>query len=107
MRMERGEQVGVTSTLVLSQVLGHLSRRKAWTAMEKFLEYVESSPIIVVETLAEDFHVAREMLRRKRLPWRLWDDLVIAAQMLRVNVSKIYSNDSDFDLIGDVERVFI
>ena len=47
------------------------------------------------------------MLRRKRLPWRLWDDLVIAAQMLRVNVSKIYSNDSDFDLIGDVERVFI
>jgi len=38
--------------------------------------------------------------------WNLFDDLVIAHQMRRLGIEEIYSNDSDFDRIGQVKRVF-
>jgi predicted nucleic acid-binding protein len=40
------------------------------------------------------------------LPWSMWDDIIIAAQMKRLNLSKIYSNDSGFDRIPWIKRTF-
>ena len=36
----------------------------------------------------------------------MWDDLVIAAQMERLKLGEIYSNDRDFDKIRGLKRVF-
>jgi predicted nucleic acid-binding protein len=36
----------------------------------------------------------------------IWDDLVIASQMKRMNITEIYSNNSDFDSIAGVKRIF-
>jgi predicted nucleic acid-binding protein len=35
-----------------------------------------------------------------------WDDIVIASQMKRCGIDEIYSNDSDFDSIPGIKRVF-
>ncbi|MBS7645611.1 type II toxin-antitoxin system VapC family toxin [Candidatus Bathyarchaeota archaeon] len=105
-RLERGGEFGIVSTLILSQVFAHLARRKKWNAMDKFLEYIGEVPMRVVETTLEDFRRAGELGRRLKLNWRPWDDLIIASQMKRLKVKKIYSNDADFDAISDVERMF-
>ena len=36
----------------------------------------------------------------------MWDDLVLAAQMDRLGVTEIYSNDADFDKLRGLKRVF-
>jgi predicted nucleic acid-binding protein len=36
----------------------------------------------------------------------MWDDIVIAAQMKRLKMKEIYSNDKDFDNIQWVKRLF-
>ena len=104
---ERGVYEAYTSTLVVSQVLAHLERRKRREAMEKFLEYLEEGPVFVIDTRFEDFMRAAELSAEHGLPLhRLWDDLVIAAQMERLGIREIYSNDSDFDRIPGVVRLF-
>ena len=50
-----------TSTLVVSQVLAHLERRRRDEAMEKFLVYLEDSSIEVVEARVDDFLEARRL----------------------------------------------
>ena len=106
LRFEKGAEIGYTSTLVLSQVLAHLLRRSKGAVIDRFLDYLENVPIQVLETSYRDFKKARELRTRFKLPWRMWDDLIIAAQMLRVGVDEIYSNDSDFDSIPAIRRVF-
>jgi len=53
-----------------------------------------------------DFEEARSIQRQQDLPWAIWDDMVIVAQMKRINVNEIYSNDRDFDKIPWVKRIF-
>ena len=106
LRFEAGEERGLTSTLVVSQVLAHLARRRAERAIDRFLVYLANVPIRVVETSFEDFQEAVRLRRRLNLSWRLWDDLVIAAQMKRLGVREIYTNDRDFDRIPLVEKIF-
>lgn len=36
----------------------------------------------------------------------MWDDLVITAQMKRLGITEIYSNDKDFDRIPWIKRIF-
>ena len=36
----------------------------------------------------------------------MWDEMVIAAQMKRLNINEIYSNYSDFDKIPWIKRTF-
>jgi predicted nucleic acid-binding protein len=52
-----------------------------------------------VETHMLDFEEARSIQLELKLPWSMWDDIVIAAQMRRLNIKEIYSNDEDFDKI--------
>ena len=66
----------------------------------------EEAPIRIIGTAFEDFRKAKELERKLNLPWKLWDDLIIASQMKRLNIKRICSNDADFDAIGGVERMF-
>ncbi|MDG7018599.1 MAG: type II toxin-antitoxin system VapC family toxin [Nitrososphaerota archaeon] len=103
---EKGTETGWTSTLVLSQVFSHLKKRGKLSVIDKFYGYMESSPISVLETTRDDVVGAQEIKKDQSLPWSMWDDLVIAAQMKRAKVDEIYSNDGDFDRIKGLKRIF-
>ena len=105
-RVERGEEAA-TSTLIISQVCGYLKWRGRHDVIPKFLGFLKSLPNLTkVDTIFIDFVQAWELYVRHNLNWRFWDDLVIAAQMIRLNIREIYSNDRDFDKIPEVKRIF-
>jgi len=105
-RIEKGEEAA-TSTLVISQVCGYLKRKRRPDVIPAFLDFLRSLPnLIKVETTFMDFLQAQELLTKHDLDWKLWDDLIIAIQMKRLKISEIYSNDSDFDTIPGVKRIF-
>jgi len=106
-RIERGEEKGLTSTLVLSQVFAHLIRRGKGEVIEKLYEYLNEVPIDIIDTRYEDFKKALELRKEKKLAWEMWDDLVIVSQMMRTKVKEIYSNDKDFDKMPGVKRIFM
>lgn len=95
------------STFIVQQVCGYLKWRKRHLSIPLFLDYLASHMAIQkVETQFGDFVRARDFLEEHRAPLTSWDDLVIAAQMERLGISEIYSNDSDFDNIPDIKRIF-
>ena len=104
---EKGLYDAYTSTLIVSQVLAHLERRRRKKALTLFLKYLEESPIVVIETTFTDYLEAKRIANTYNLNFaKLWDDLVITAQMKRINVNEIYSNDKDFDEIPGIKRIF-
>ncbi len=104
--IERGEEA-VTSTLVLAQVCGYLRWRKRSNVIPLFISSVLDMPSLsICDTRSTDFERAMHIQAELGLPWRMWDDTVIAAQMERLGVHEIYSNDEDFDRIPWVRRVF-
>ncbi len=105
-RIEDGEEATL-STLVISQVCGYLKWRRRPDAIGDFLDFLRSVPTLAKEdTNYLDFVAAGAQSGGDSIEWKMWDDLVIAAQMRRLNIREIYSNDADFDLIPDVRRVF-
>ncbi len=103
--VERGEEV-TTSSLVIAQVCAYLKWKKRMDVIPTFLSFLQSLPSLAkVETSFMDFTDAKTSLRRNS-DWKLWDDLVIAAQMKRLGIREIYTNDRDFDAIPGVTRVF-
>lgn len=105
-RIEEGKETGWTSTLVLSQVFSHLKNRGRHEAIDRFYDYLQGSPISVAETTLEDVIRARKAKEEQAQPWGLWDDLVIASQMARLGITEIYSNDTDFDRLKGLKRIF-
>ena len=105
-RFEEGRETGWTSTLALSQVFSHLKKRGKLTAIDSFYGFLESSPINIMETSRADMAKAQEIKEEQSLPWSMWDDLVLAAQMERAKIEEIYSNDTDFDKIRGLRRIF-
>ena len=104
--IEEGRETGWTSTLALSQVFSHLKKRGKHSVIDKFYGYLESAPINVTETSREDIDRAQSIQKEQSLPWSMWDDLVLAAQMQRLKLSEVYSNDVDFDKIKGLKRIF-
>ncbi len=105
-KIEEGEEA-VTSTLVIAQVCSYLRWKGRYDVIPRFLDYLLSTPEITKgETSLLDFANARSLRRLTELPWKDWDDLVIASQMRRFGLSEIYSNDSDYDNIPGITRVF-
>ena len=104
--IEEGRETGWTSTLALSQVFSHLKKRGKHSVIDKFYGYLESAPINVTETSREDIDRAQSIQKEQSLPWSMWDDLVLAAQMQRLKLSEVYSNDVDFDEIKGLKRIF-
>ncbi|HDJ83807.1 MAG TPA: PIN domain-containing protein [Desulfurococcaceae archaeon] len=104
---EEGVYEAYTSTLVISQVLAHLERRRRVNAMRRFLEYLNEGYIDIIETSYEDYKGSLLLAEEYGLDYTsLWDDLVIAFQMKRLGISEIYSNDNDFDKIPGIRRSF-
>jgi predicted nucleic acid-binding protein len=106
MRFEEGEETAWTSTLALSQVFAHLRKRRKHHEIEKLYDYLEGSSMGITETTRTDIERARELKHDFNLSWSMWDDLVLAAQMERLGVREIYSNDNDLDKIVTVRRIF-
>jgi predicted nucleic acid-binding protein len=103
---EDGDISGWTSTLVLSQAFSHLKKRKKYHAIDKFYDYLDSTPISVAETTRDDLISARKASKEHGLPWSMWDDFILASQMRRLGLSEIYSNDQDFDKMHGIKRLF-
>lgn len=105
-RIESGERA-TTSSLVISQVLSYLTWRGRAQLLPVFLGFLRSlATLEKVETTFMDFVDALPLSSGKAAS-SLWDDLVIAAQMRRLQTDEIYSNDTDFDSIPGVKRIFV
>jgi len=105
-RIENGEPA-FTSTLVVAQVCSYLRWKRAWHSIPPFIDFLRSLPGLgKCDTTFEDFSTARVLMEETGLHWRCWDDLVIAAQMKRLGIEEIYSNDVDFDQIPGIRRIF-
>ena len=105
-KIEGGEKCA-TSTLVIVQVCSYLKRKGRQIVIPLFLSMLKRlTSLEKVETHILDFEEARSIQSELKLPWSMWDDIVIAAQMKRLNLKEIYSNDNDFDKIPWVKRVF-
>lgn len=106
LRIENGEMTS-TSTFVIAQVCAYLRWKRAWDSIPVFIDLLRSLPMLEKhDTLFEDFTAAYALKEEARLPWRQWDDLVIAAQMERLGIEEIYSNDRDFERIPKIRRIF-
>lgn len=105
-RIEAGEPAA-TSTLVLIQVCSYLKAKRRHDAIPRFLAFIRSLPNLVkADTSMADLLQAADLQAQHKLKWELWDDITIAAQMKRLNITEIYSNDADFDAIPGLKRIF-
>ncbi|WP_309493021.1 type II toxin-antitoxin system VapC family toxin [Candidatus Hecatella orcuttiae] len=105
-RISKGEKAAA-STLIFSQVLAYLRWKNRASIIPKFIDFLRSLPTIQkVETNFDDLILARKLQEKAGVDWKAWDDLIVAAQMLRMGVTEIYSNDKDFDAIPNVKRIF-
>ena len=103
--IQRGEDA-MTSSLAISQVCGYMKWKKKADRIPVFLALLRSMPSMSkAETMVSDFVRAQEMIGDEG-DWKAWDDYVIAAQMKREGAKEVYSNDSDFDSIEGVTRIF-
>ncbi len=103
----QGGEKCATSTLIITQVCSYLEWKKKPDAIPIFLSLLKHlTSLDKVETTMLDFEEARSMQSTLKLSWSMWDDIVIAAQMQRLKIKEIYSNDKDFDKIQGVKRLF-
>jgi len=105
-KIEAGEK-SVSSTLVIAQVCSYLKWKRRENIIPLFLSFLKRlTSLQKIETNMLDFEEAKSIQLQFNLPWSMWDDIVIAAQMKRLNLQEIYSNDNDFDKIPWIKRIF-
>ncbi len=105
-KIEGGEKCA-TSTLVIAQVCSYLKWKGRQNVIPLFLSLLKRlTSLEKDETHILDFEEARSIQSELQLSWSMWDDIIIAAQMKRLNLREIYSNDNDFDKIPWIKRVF-
>ncbi|HDI42156.1 PIN domain nuclease [Candidatus Bathyarchaeota archaeon] len=104
--VEKGEKAA-TSTLNLIQVCSYLRWKRRAEIIPVFLSLIWSLPtLIIYQITMNDFIRFQRIQRIFNLPWSMWDDILIAAQMERLGIKEIYSNDRDFDKIPWITRIF-
>ena len=104
--VENGEET-ITSTLAISQVCGYLRWKKKEKIIPLFLDLVRGlTSLKKTQTEFMDFVVAVDLQKGLGLTWKAWDDLVIWAQMKRLGLNEIYSRDTDFDSMPQINRIF-
>jgi predicted nucleic acid-binding protein len=102
-RIEKGEEA-LTSTLVIAEVSAYLMKRGREEEIGGFVDALRGyGSLLKKPCLFEDFIAAAELMQVYRIDWQ---DLVIVAQMHREGIREIYSNDSHFDLIPGIKRLF-
>ncbi len=104
-RIEKGEEA-VTSTLVLEEIFVFLEGRKASQKIPKVFDSIRSYSTLRIEPyFIEDMTSAISLL--KSLEFKIdWDDAIIATSMERIRLDEICSNDTHFDIIPHIKRVF-
>lgn len=103
-RIQNEEESALTSTIVISQVSSYLKWKRRVNTIPIFLEFMRSLPNLTKgETTFADY---LDLTTSREIRPDNWDDIVIASQMRRHGVIEIYSNDSDFDSIPGIKRVF-
>ena len=104
--IEDGEEAA-TSTLAAIQVCSYLKWKKAHEAIPSFLALLKSlTTLKKYETTILDFEEAKRIQSDLKLSWLYWDNALIAAQMKRLGITEIYSNDGDFDKFPQIKRIF-
>ena len=100
----QNEETALTSTIVISQVSSYLKWKKRASAIPIFIQFLRSLPNLTkVETTFADY---LDITTSGEIHANNWDDLVIASQMRRYELNEIYSNDSDFDSVLGIKRIF-
>lgn len=103
-RIQNEGESALTSTIVISQVGSYLKWKKMARTIPLFLEFLRSLPNLTkAETTFADY---LELTISPEVRPENWDDLVIASQMRRFGIDEIYSNDTDFDSIRGIRRIF-
>ena len=103
-RIAAGEEA-ITSSLVIAEVVAWLEYQGKKLEVDTFLDAVESYPTLQKsETTYGDELRAREM--KRSYPRLEFFDRVYLAQMERLNVREIYSNDRGFDRVKGIKRIF-
>ena len=104
-RVEEGEEA-TTSSLVTAEVATWLEINKRKQAIPQFFASMESYPSLTkIETTYADELTANEL--STRYPQLEFFDRVYLAQMQRVSLKEIYSNDRGFDRVVEISRVLI
>jgi predicted nucleic acid-binding protein len=103
-RIDSGEEA-VTSSLVIAESCAWLEYSKRKADVDTFLDAVESYPSLVkCETTYADELRAKELQRP--YPRLEFFDRVYVAQMERLELTEIYSNDRAFDRVRKIRRIF-
>ena len=103
-RIDSGEEA-VTSSLVIAETCAWLEYRKKKTDIDIFLDAVDSySSLHKCETTYADELKAKELQRA--YPSLEFFDRVYVAQMERLKVTGIYSNDRALDKVKWIKRIF-
>ena len=84
-KIETGEKT-VTSTLVIIQVCSYLKWKRRQNAIPIFLSLLKSlASLQKVQTQILDFEEAKRIQSKFKLPWSMWDKIIIPSQMKRLN----------------------
>jgi len=103
-RIERGESA-LTSSLVVAEVCAWLEHHRLRGKIDAFFKALESYPSLKkCETTYVDEVKAQEL--ESRYPHLEFFDRVYLAQMERLQLIEIYSNDQGFDKVKEVKRIF-
>ena len=103
-RIDSGEEAA-TSSLVIAEVCAWLEYHKRKTEVRTFLSAVDSYPSLrKSETTYTDEQRATELERS--YPRLEFFDRVYLAQMERLKLTEIYSNDKAFDRVKGIKRIF-
>lgn len=103
-RIESGEEA-VTSSLVIAEVAAWLQYRKKKSEITTFLSIIDSYLTLhKCETIYTDEVRANDLQRS--CPRLEFFDRVYLAQMERLKLTEIYSNDQAFDKVKGIKRIF-
>jgi len=103
-RIESGEQA-MTSSLVVAEVCAWLEYHGMRDKIDAFFKALESYPTLKkCETTYEDELKAEDL--KSRYSHLEFFDRVYLAQMLRLKLTEIYSNDRGFNKVSEIKRIF-
>ena len=103
-RIGSGEEAA-TSSLVIAEVCAWLEYHKKKNDVSTFLSAVDSYPSLQkLDTTYADEQRAKELERSH--PRLQFFDSVYLAQMERLKLTEIYSNDRAFERVKGIKRIF-
>jgi len=104
-RIELGEQA-MTSSLVVAEVCAWLEYHGMKDKINTFFKALESYPTLKKCDTTYDDEIKAEELKSRYSHLEFFDRVYLA-QMLRQNLTEMYSNDRGFDKVTGIKRIII